>query len=133
MNCPFFSSYIHELAHTMPGRFDKFGDILHTINMEIPYPATAEIEKKPETIDDAFGIIFGVLDAIKEKLNAFIKCTDEKYHGMACAAEACLNDIEGEYPMIFRLQAKWNQCNDDMVDFDKYVMQYVEHKDDLLA
>jgi len=40
MGCPFFSSYIHNLAHTMPVRFDKFGDILHTIDMKIPYPAT---------------------------------------------------------------------------------------------
>lgn len=132
MNCPFFSSFVHTLAHTMPARFDKFGDILHTINMEIPYPATAEISKKPTNLNEAFTIIFSTLDAIKVALNAFIKCTDEKYHGMACAAEACLNDIEGEYPMLYRLQAKAKECGEDTITFDKFVGQYNEHKGDLL-
>jgi len=40
LSCVFFSSFIHELAHTMPERFDKFGDILHTLNIKVPYPAT---------------------------------------------------------------------------------------------
>lgn len=133
MNCPFFSSFVHKLAHTMPERFDKFGDILHTVNIEIPYPATAEIVKKPATIQESFTIIFEILDAIKNALNTFIKCTDEQYHGMACAAEVCLNDIESEYPMLYRLQAKANECGDDTITFDKFVGQYTEHKDELLA
>jgi len=132
MNCPFFSSFVHELAHSMPPRFDVYGEILHTINMEIPYPATAEISKKPANLEEAFTIIFSTLDAIKTALNAFIKCTDEKYHGMACAAEACLNDIEGEYPMLYRLQAKAKECGEDTITFDKFVGQYNEHKSDLL-
>lgn len=132
LSCPFFSSWIHALAHTMPGRFDKFGDILHTVNMKIPYPATAGIPKEPQNIDEVFDMIFLVLDNIKASLNAFIKCTAEEYHGMSCAAETCLNDIESEYPMLYRLQKKWEQCNNNIVEFDKYVMQYVEHKDDLL-
>lgn len=132
MNCPFFSSFVHNLAHTMPARFDKFGDILHTINMEIPYPATAEIAEKPVTLDEAFDVIFDTLDEIKVALNAFIKCTDEENHGMACAAEACLNDIEGEYPMLYRLQAKAKECGEDTISFDKFVGQYIEHKSDLL-
>lgn len=41
-NCPYFSKIVHNLAHTMPARFDKFGDILHTVNMKVPYPATSE-------------------------------------------------------------------------------------------
>lgn len=131
-NCPFFASFVHELAHTMPERFDKFGDILHTVDMEIPYPETAEIPQKPTSIINAFDTIFMVLDNIKSALNAFIKCTDEEYHGMSCAAEACLNDIESEYPMLYRLQAKAKECGEDTVSFDKFVGQYVEHKDDLL-
>lgn len=133
MSCPFFSSYIHTLAHKMPGRFDKFGDILHTINYEIPYPATSEIgEWMPDSISKAFDTIFKVLDDIKSALNIFIKAADENYHGMACAAEALLNDIEEEYPMLYRLKDKWNQCDGDTVTFDKFVCQYVDHKDDLL-
>ena len=132
LSCPFFSSFVHELAHTMPGRFDKFGDILHTMDIEIPYPTTLELDNELVTIDDAFAVIFGCLDSIKDNLNDFIKLTDEEFHGMACSAEELLNDIEQEYPMLFRLRDKWNQCNGDLVDFDKFVAQYVEHKEDLL-
>lgn len=130
-NCPFFSSYIHKLAHTMPERFDRFGDILHTLNLEIEYPATAELTKKPQDIGQAFAIIFSILNDIKDRLTAFIKCTDEDNHGMSCATEACLNDIEQEYPALYRLQAIWQECG-DMIEFDKYVGQYVEHKDKLV-
>lgn len=132
MNCPFFSSFIHELAHSMPGRFDKFGDILHTINMEIPYPETNELSNPPQNLEEAFNVTFNVLNDIKAALNEFIKFTDDSYHGMSCAAEALLNDIEGEYPMLYRLQAKAKECGDDTVSFDKFVGQYVEHKDELL-
>ncbi len=132
MNCPFFSSYIHELAHTMPARFDKFGDILHTVNKEIPYPATEELVDKPTTIDEVFTLLFTTLDNIKITLNEFIKATDETAHGMACAAETLLNDIESEYPMLFRLQGAWKNCENDVVDFDKFVCQYVERKSSLL-
>lgn len=132
MNCPFFSSFIHTLAHTMPGRFDKFGDILHTENMEIKYPSTDELTNIPENLTDAFNVIFKCLDSIKEALSAFIRATDNAHHGMSCAAEACLNDIESEYPMLYRLRSKCEECKDDSVAFDKYVMQYVTHKDDLV-
>lgn len=132
MNCPFFSSYVHSLAHTMPARFDKFGDILHTVNLEIPYPATAAIDKTPITLVEAFDMIFNILNNIKTALNEFITASDKDYHGMACAAEACLNDIEAEYPMLYRLHAKAVESKDDSVAFDKFVAAYVEHKDDLL-
>lgn len=133
MNCPFFSSFVHELAHKMPQLFDEYGDILHTINMEIPYPATEEIEKKPDNLNEAFIIIFNILDAIKKALNEFISYVDKEYHGMACSAENCLNTIENEYPNLYRLQAKAKECGDDTVSFDKFVGQFVEHKDELLA
>lgn len=132
VNCPFFSSFVHKLAHTMPERFDKFGDILHTVDMEIPYPATAELATRPADISEAFTVIFNVLNDIKTALNKFIAITDADAHGMACAAETLLNDIEGEFPMLYRLSKKWADCSGDSVAFDKYVCQYIDHKDDLL-
>lgn len=132
MSCPFFSSYVHSLAHSMPERFDKFGDILHTDNIQIPYPTTVELETELTSISDAFEVIFMSLDNIKQSLNDFIKDVDDIKHGMACSAETLLNDIESEYPMLFRLKDKWEQCNEDSVEFDKYVQQYIDHKDDLL-
>lgn len=131
LGCVFFSSYIHNLAHTMPVRFDAFGDILHTINMRIPYPETPYIPQEPSDVDGIFTGIFMVLDSIKNSLNEFIKCTDEQYHGMACAAEGCLNDIEGEYPTLFRLQQEWTNCGGDLAKFDKYVGQYIKEKENL--
>ena len=133
MGCVFFSSFVHELAHTMPGRFDKFGDILHTTNIKIPYPATAYIPNEPKNIDEVFDTIFMCLDNIKNSLNEFIDCTDKEFHGMACSAETLLNDIEEEYPMLYRLKQEWNQCGGDNIKFDKYVNQFVKSKDDLLA
>lgn len=131
MNSPFFSSFVHKLAHTMPERFDKFGDILHTCNIKVPYPATVAIEREPADVGESIDMIFVILEEIKKSLNNFIQVTDVSNHGMACAAETLLNDIESEYPMLYRLQGKWNQCH-DTVEFDKYVMQYVDHKDDLV-
>jgi len=132
MSCVFFSSFIHKLAHTMPERFDKFGDILHTANIRIPYPATNYIPNEPTNIDEVFDSIFMVMDNIKIALNDFIRCTDEQNHGLSCAAEGLLNDIESEYPMLYRFRHEWEQCGGDTIQFDKYVNQYVNHKDDLV-
>lgn len=132
MNCPFFSSFIHELAHKMPGLFDDFGDILHSANIKVPYPATEEIHEEPTNIDEVFIVLFGVLDEIEHSLNEFINCTADEYHGMAVDAENCLSDIESEYPMLYRLKGAWGNSHDDMITFDKFVCQYVDHKDDLL-
>lgn len=131
--CVFFSSFIHSLAHTMPERFDKFGDILHTCNIKVPYPTTNEIVNEPKDITEVFKQVFDILDSIKAALNTFIKCTDIEYHGMACAAETLLNDIEAEYPMLYRLRTEWEACNNNIIEFDKYVNQFVATKDSLLA
>ena len=131
LGCVFFSSYIHNLAHTMPERFDKFGDILHTIDMKIPYPATQYIPNEPQDLDDVFNSVFETLDNIKHTLNAFIKFTDEEYHGMACAAEELLNDIESEYTPLYKMKKAWSQYNGDVVRFDKWVGQYCKERDNL--
>lgn len=130
--CPFFSSYVHQLAHSMPERFDKFGDILHTANIQIPYPTTLELDRELNSVDDAFAIIFEVVEAIQNNLVTFIRENDEAHHGMSCAAEGLLNEIEEELPMLYRLRDKWEQCDGNTVEFDKFVQQYVDHKDDLL-
>ena len=61
LGCVFFSNYIHNLAHTMPARFDKFGDILHTADIKVPYPATAAITTMPSDIPSVFQQVLDIL------------------------------------------------------------------------
>ena len=127
LGCVFFSTYIHNLAHTMPVRFDKFGDILHTANIKIPYPATAYIPNMPSDIPSTFQHIFDILGAISASLRNFIKLTqDTEMHALACSSEELLVDIEGEYTNLYRLRRAYSSCQDP-IKFDKYVNHYVNN------
>lgn len=130
-SCVFFSDYIHRLAHSMPERFDKFGDILHTGDIKIEYPETKELEDVPSTPEEAIDKVIEILNAIKGSLNNFIKCTDENNHGMACSTEDLLMDIDKEYTPLFRMKKALENCDGDYASFDKWVHQYVDNKDKL--
>jgi len=71
-----------------------------------------------------------ILDAIKTALNDFIKCADENYHGMSCAAETLLNDIEGEYVPLYKMRKAWTEYQEPM-RFDRWVGTYAEKRADL--
>ena len=132
LGCVFFSNYIHNLAHTMPARFDKFGDILHTADIKVPYPATADIPNMPSDIPSVFQQIFDILGSISLSLRGFIKITqDTEFHAMACSAEELLIDIEGEYTNIYRLRRVYSS-NPDAIEFDKYVAYYVNNQGNLI-
>ena len=132
LSCVFFSNYIHNLAHTMPARFDKFGDILHTADIKVPYPATAGIPNMPSDIPSVFQQVLDILGAISTSLRGFIKITqDTEFHAMACSAEELLVDIEGEYTNIYRLRRVYSS-NPDAIEFDKYVAYYVNNKGNLI-
>lgn len=132
LGCVFFSNYIHNLAHTMPGRFDKFGDILHTADIKVPYPATAYIATMPSDIPSVFQQIFDILGAISTSLRGFIKLTqDTEGHALACSAEELLVDIEGEYTNLYRLRRAYSSCQGD-IKFDKYVAHYLNNLGNLI-
>lgn len=132
LGCVFFSNYIHNLAHTMPARFDKFGDILHTADIKVPYPATAVISNQPSDIPSVFQQVLDILGAISTSLRGFIKITqDTEFHAMACSAEELLIDIEGEYTNIYRLRRVYS-INPDAIGFDKYVSHYVSNLSNLI-
>ena len=132
LGCVFFSNYIHNLAHTMPARFDKFGDILHTADIKVPYPATAGIATMPSDIPSVFQQVLDILGAISTSLRGFIKITqDTEAHAMACSAEELLIDIEGEYTNIYRLRRVYS-INPDAIGFDKYVSHYVSNLSNLI-
>lgn len=132
LSCVFFSNYIHNLAHTMPARFDKFGDILHTADIKVPYPATSAIPNMPSDIPSVFQQIFDILGAISTSLRGFIKNTqDTEAHALACSAEELLVDIEGEYTDLYRLRRVYSSCQ-DTIKFDKYVNHYLNSKNNLI-
>lgn len=130
-SCVFFSDYIHKLAHSMPEKFDKFGDILHTANIKIKYPDTRELDEVPNSPEEAFDVILDIFNAIKGSLNNFIKYVDDNNHGMACATEELLMDIDKEYTPLFRMKKALENCNGDYASFDKWIHQYLENKDQL--
>lgn len=132
LSCVFFSNYIHNLAHTMPARFDKFGDILHTADIKVPYPATAGIPNMPSDIPSVFQQVLDILGAISTSLRGFIKITqDTEAHAMSCSAEELLVDIEGEYTDLYRLRRAYNSSQ-DIIKFDKYVNHYINSKNTLI-
>lgn len=132
LSCVFFSNYIHNLAHTMPARFDKFGDILHTADIKVPYPATAGIPNMPSDIPSVFQQVLDILGAISTSLRGFIKITqDTEFHAMACSAEELLIDIEGEYTDLYRLRRAYNSSQ-DIIKFDEYVNHYINSKNTLI-
>lgn len=132
--CVFFSNYIHNLAHTMPARFDKFGDILHTVDMTIPYPATSAIETMPSDIPSTFQQVLDIIGAISLSLRNFIKITqDTELHAMACSAEGLLEDIENERTTLYRLRRAYVICGADNIKFDKWVGSYLNNADKILG
>lgn len=123
----FFSEYVHNLAHTMPVRFDKFGDILHTQNILIPYPPTGDIPYAIEGLDSAFVAIFNILDCISTALLSFIKNTqDTAQHSMACKVEELLIDIDSERENLYRMKHVASLCGS--IEFDKWVDRYLKRE-----
>lgn len=126
--CVFFSNYVHNLAHSMPVRFDKFGDILHTIDMKVPYPATCYIDAEPSSVDESFDKICAILDSISSSLYEFIVVAESSsYKAMAISAETLLEDIANEYTNLKRMRRAYIQSNADTIKFDKWVAQYVNN------
>lgn len=131
--CVFFSNYVHNLAHTMPIRFDAFGDILHTIDMKVPYPATEYIDKEPESIKESFDKIFSILDSICESLATFVEYANASHkRAAAISAEDLLSDISNEYTNLKRMQRAYTQSG-DIIKFDKWVASYVNNQTTLLG
>lgn len=132
IGCVFFSNYVHNLAHSMPVRFDKFGDILHTVDMKVPYPATGNIPNTPSDINGCFTMIFEIIKGISTSLREFIKITqDTEYHALACSTEELLIDIERENTNLFRMKRAYDICG-DAIKFDKYVAHYVSNLGNLI-
>ena len=130
--CIFFSNYVHNLAHTMPERFDKFGDILHTIGKIVPYPATQSIESNGAEINTIFESIFTILGAISESIAKFVECANSQgFRAAGISAEELLVDISKEYTNLIRMKTVYEK-SDDLIKFDKWVAQYMNNINNLI-
>lgn len=127
--CVYFSNYVHNLAHTMPTRFDKFGDILHTVNIRVPYPPTGEFPASLPDFVSIFSNIFIILDTIQLALKQFISTTE--HTPLALSAEELLVDISKEYTHLYRMQ-KVQSITASLLEFDMWVHSYVENLNQLL-
>ena len=134
MNCAFFSSYVHNLAHTMPVRFDSFGDILHTIDMKIPYPATEYIASEPKDISESITQVCDILGGIESALSSFIDAAKGLgKRSAALSAENLLSDISTEYTTLYDIRRALNASKGEVIKFDKWVAQYINNKNALLG
>ena len=124
--CTFFSNYIHNLAHSMPVRFDKFGDILHTMDMKVPYPATEYIESEPTSIAEAFDSVFSILLDISNALVEFIAAAESTDKAAAISAETLLEEIANENTSLYRMRRAYLLCGDN-IKFDKWCAQYINN------
>ena len=124
--CTFFSNYIHNLAHSMPVRFDKFGDILHTMDMKVPYPATEYIESEPTSIAEAFDSVFSILLDISNALVDFITAAESTNKAAAISAETLLEEIANENTSLYRMRRAYLLCGDN-IKFDKWCAQYINN------
>lgn len=124
--CTFFSNYIHNLAHSMPMRFDKFGDILHTMDMKVPYPATEYIESEPTSIAEAFDSVFSILLDISNALVEFVAAAESTNKAAAISAETLLEEIANENTSLHRMRRAYLLCGDN-IKFDKWCAQYINN------
>lgn len=122
---PYFSHIVHELAHTMPVRFDAFGQILHTENLEIYYPSTEEWSHAVPNVKDAINHIHNFLDSIQEALILFqsvarsCSCTS-----MAISCDTLITDISNERYFFFRAEEMLEFYGMNMSQWDKSVYQF---------
>lgn len=133
LECPYFSNVVHQLAHTMPGRFDQFGDILHTENLLIPYPSTAEWTSPIGDISSCISIVYSILDDIKRALTNFKRAAEIcGCPAMSISCDVLLTDISGEYEFYYRAEGLLKYYGNNLAQWDKRCYEYYNTKDSLI-
>lgn len=131
LHCPYFSNIVHQLAHTMPKRFDEFGDILHKENLLIPYPATEEYHAVGG-IPESIIAIYDILDSILAKLFKFRRAAEEcGCPAMSIACDSLIVDIKDEYEFFYVVESQLESTH-NLQQWDMYTYQYWENKSKLI-
>lgn len=124
----FTAQLIHNLAHKMPKRFDKFGDMLHERHLMVEYPATPELVERIEEPEKGFEIVIGVLDDVQEALEKFRNAAETPMlRPMAIAAEDLMLKNSRDYTMILELWTMWDSSN-SKTSFDSWAKKLGKHR-----
>ena len=125
LNLPYFSHIVHELAHSMPTRFDQFGEILHKENLLVPYPSTEEWLNSCGDVRDCINIIYDILGQIKLDILSFKEVSEHAglIH-MSVACDTLLLDIQDEYEFYYRIEGMLDYFGTNLSAWDKHVHQY---------
>lgn len=116
----FTADIIHNLAHEMPKRFDRFGDMLHERHLMVEYPATPELAERIDAPEKAFEIVIGVLDEIQEALEKFRMVTDNaQFRPMALQAEEMMLQNSSDYTLILEMWVMWDEST-SKTSFDSW-------------
>ena len=125
LNLPYFSDIVHQVAHMMPKRFDKFGDILHTRKLEVPYPSTEAWHDSIGDIENVFSIIYKILDAIQDSIIEF-KNVAERTHciDLSIRCDNLLVEITDDYQKFFTMEGQLDYYRTNLALWDKSTKYY---------
>lgn len=121
---PNLASVIHNQAHLMPLRFDKFAEMLHERHLMAEYPATPEMDWREELhgLDDVFRCVLAAMEEIGEALEAFRAVTDGRdFRPMALFAEEAMLENSRDYTRFLAMWARWDNEGGSRTSFDSWV------------
>lgn len=124
---PNLAAVIHEQAHLMPPRFDKFVEMLHERHLMAEYPATAEMDWEEELhdLDDVFRCVIDAMEDIQDALEEFHAVTDNaKFRPMALFTEELMAENSADYTKFLQMWARWDNDGGSKTSFDSWVRHY---------
>lgn len=124
---PNLASVIHNQAHLMPPRFDKFADMLHERHLMAEYPATSEMDWKEELhdLDDVFRCVIDAMEDIQDALEVFRSATDNaQFRPMALMTEELMAQNSADYTKFLDMWSRWDNDGGSKTSFDSWVRHY---------
>lgn len=124
---PNLASVIHNQAHLMPPRFDKFADMLHERHLMAEYPATAEMDWREELkdLDDVFRCVLSAMEDIQDALEVFRSATDNaQFRPMALMTEELMAQNSADYTKFLDMWSRWDNDGGSKTSFDSWVRHY---------
>ena len=125
---PMTAQRIHDQAHTYGEMWDAFGDILHQRHLIQEFPATPELDERPD-LNRAFEIVISCMDDIGDALGAFIRAAqDAALFSLALDAEELKMQNSRAYTKWLMAAQMWEQTS-DRVGYDKWAGDFLEGAD----
>ena len=120
---PCFSEIVHDLAHQMAEEFDRFGDILHTCNLRIPYPTTEEFTGQYVQLTEYVDEIIILLRSIQESLIEFKRVAEElpSTYTMSIMCDDLLMTLQKECNFYYKAHAQLTILDGHIIGWDHYI------------